>query len=122
MSLLQEEILEYLTERRWNKLEPSNIAKSISIEAAELLEHFQWENHTAKEIIGNKAKLADIRSEVADVIIYAIEACIMLDLSFEDVVRDKLAAVREKYPVKEVRADPENYRRIKRQYRKLANS
>ena len=59
--------------RGWDKTAPADQAKSIMIEGAELLEHFQWKNFTVAEIKKDKEKYEGIQSEVADVLIYAID-------------------------------------------------
>ena len=54
MKALEKEIFKYLKERNWHKLQPGDLAKSISVEAGELLELFQWLNPTLKEIKKDK--------------------------------------------------------------------
>src|SRR6185369_426156 len=98
MKDLEEEILEYLKERRWHKIRPSDIAKSISIEAAELLELFQWADFTIAETKKNKGKMELLKKELADVLIYCIQMAVLLGLDTKAIVRQKLAVVREKYP------------------------
>ena len=56
MLKLQKDIKKYLKERGWDKLAPADISKGISIEASELLEHFQWGSPTVEEIKKDKEK------------------------------------------------------------------
>lgn len=121
-SSLQEEIKSYLIERGWENLEPSDIAKSISIETAELLEEFQWKNHSALEIGVDKAKLEKISKEIADILIYSLELCIVLGLDYKKVVRKKLSIIKKKYPAKMVRGNSNNYQIIKGSYRRAGKS
>lgn len=65
-------------------------AKSISIEAAELLEHYQW---------SDDADLAEVRDELADVLTYCCQLAMRLDLDPDQIVLDKLEKTRVKYPV-----------------------
>lgn len=121
---LEETIRDYLRERDWDNLRPADIAKSIMIEGAELLELFQWDNQTLEEVKTNEAKLAQIRSELADVLIYAYDMAVLLDLSVEDIMHAKLEKIRQKYPAELVKKrhpdDPEagdQYWKIKRHHR-----
>jgi dCTP diphosphatase len=122
MTKVQQEILDYLEERDWASLYPGDLAKSISIEAAELLEHFQWSHPTKEELRKDTEKARLVRREVADVLIYSLELCIALGLDHEEVIREKLQYAREKYPVDEVKHRGENYYKIKEQYRRAGKN
>ncbi len=98
MKKLTRDILDYLKERKWNDLAPGDIAKSISIEAAELLEIFQWSSPSLKEFKKDAEKIAVVKGELADVFIYCIELAGLLDLDAEELIREKLKKVSEKYP------------------------
>ncbi len=111
--------------RGWHKQLPDHIAKSIAIEAAELLELFQFSTPTAKEIRNDPEKFADLKSELADVFIYSIEMSILLGLDIDEIVKTKLVFVDKKYPAHLVkrRSDDESfatkkYLEIKKAYRK----
>lgn len=93
MKELQEKLIEFQAERDWKKFHtPENLAKSISIEAAELLEHFQWQ----KEY--DSSEVAD---ELADVLIYCIYMADAMDFDIEEIILNKMAKNAVKYPVKE---------------------
>jgi len=98
MKELQQDIKTYLEERGWDKLRPADVAKSISIEAAELLEVFQWDTGELEAVKKDSAKLGQIKDELPDVFIYCLEMAVLLDLDPETIIRDKLKKVREKYP------------------------
>lgn len=86
-------IRDFIDERDWDKYHsPSNLAKSISIEAAELLECFQWDD--------NDYDLEHVKEELADVIIYAQQLLDKLDLDMDEIVQDKMIENAIKYPVK----------------------
>ena len=86
-------IRDFIDERDWDKYHsPSNLAKSISIEAAELLECFQWDD--------NDYDLEHVKEELADVIIYAQQLLDKLDLDMDEIVQDKMIKNAIKYPVK----------------------
>lgn len=125
MRSLERHIKRYLHERDWDRLLPGDVAKSIMIEAAELLELFQWENPTIDAVKKDRAKMVELKEELADVIIYCLELAVLLDLSTDTIVRRKLALVKKKYPAFAMRktANGNNgagalYYRIKKTHRK----
>lgn len=107
MKDLEREIKEYLVERDWYGLEPASLAKSIMIEGAELLELFQWKNHTIEEINADPKLKLEVQKELADVLIYSIQLAVHLDIDVTDAIRQKLEHNRTKYPADKV-ADKES--------------
>jgi len=103
MKELEAKILKYLQARGWDHLRPSDLAKSIMIEGAELLEVFQWENLPLEDIKKNKEKMGEIRKELADVLIYCLQMSALLELDADKIVRSKLAKAARKYPAKLMR-------------------
>jgi dCTP diphosphatase len=118
MEQIEVKIKKYLEERKWDNLLPGDLAKSISIEAAELLEHFQWSNPEMSELKKDKEKLEDIKKELADVLIYCIDLSVLLGLDTKKIILNKLAYNEKKFPVKKVKDKLENYFEIKKAYRK----
>lgn len=126
MQDFERKIREHLVERGWDELRPSDLAKSISIEAAELLEVFQWDNQKPEEVRADEKKLEKIRKELADVLIYAFDMAVILGIDMESTLNEKLERVKEKYPAeifnKENReSEPgteEAYWKVKEQYRR----
>ncbi len=113
----QKQIERYMDERGWVERNPANLAKSIVIEGAELLEHFQW-NHLSKEVIQKDKKLLkEVRHELADVVIYCFDMAVALNLDLEKVVEEKFKLVKKKYPANKVRGNKEAYLKIKKLYR-----
>lgn len=121
MKDLEKEIAIYLQERGWDTMTPSDMAKSISIEAAELLEVFQWDNKDIAETKANQARMTKIKEELADVLIYCLDMAVLLEISSETIIREKLQHNKKKYPVAEMKqADNKGHGRyleIKKQYR-----
>jgi NTP pyrophosphatase (non-canonical NTP hydrolase) len=123
MQSLQSEIKIYLEERGWNKLRPGDLAKSVSIEAAELLELFQWANPELDEVKNNPELLVKVKKELADVLIYAFDMGILLGMDIESIMRDKLEHAKKKYPAELMKQDidPQQsgsaYQAIKKTYR-----
>lgn len=104
---LKKRVADFRDERNWRKYDtPKNLAVSICIEAAELLEHFQWKSD--EEIIGmlrDDSEKAEVSNELADVIIYCLGLSDTLEVDIADALKRKLEKNREKYPViKEVPA------------------
>ncbi len=123
MRELQDDIRTYLKERNWDNLRPGDVAKSISIEAAELLEHFQWENPELAAFKRDAKKLEEVKNELADVLIFCLDMAVLLDIDAESAIREKLDSVKRKYPA-ELFQNRENnpgsediYKKIKQEYR-----
>lgn len=124
---VETQIRQYLTDRGWDALRPSDLAKSICIEAAELLEIFQWSSVSLQETKSDDAKMAQLRSELADVLIYALDMAVLLDLDTQQIITDKIAKINQKYPAdlmkrvssKEPGTD-DTYLRLKREHRRRA--
>lgn len=117
MDSLQQEIKEYLDERQWHNNSAADLAKSISIEAGELLEEFQWSDPATEILLADKNKTDHVRREVVDILIYSLEMCLLLGVDFRDVIKEKLDYAREKYPVAEVLGKSGNYHKIHQEYR-----
>jgi NTP pyrophosphatase (non-canonical NTP hydrolase) len=96
---LQRRYAEFKEKRNWEKFhEPKNIAMSISIEASELMEHFQWKDNVSIEKIKKDEELiAGVREELADVILYTLSMAQRLDVDIEEAVEDKLKENRERF-------------------------
>ncbi len=111
----------YLDERGWNNLSPADIAKSIVIEGAELLELFQWKNYTIDEINADSDLKEKMQKEVADVVIYAIEFASHLDIDITEAVKQKMEHNINKYPADEIKNSTLDgfYMDQKRKYRKM---
>jgi len=98
---MNEEIARFVAERDWAQFHTSeNLAKSIAIEAGELLECFQW---------SPDADPARVQDELADVLTYCLLLADKLGLDPDQIVLDKLAKTREKYPVDKARGSSAKY-------------
>lgn len=118
MENLKEKIRKYIQARGWTVLEnPGSIAKSISIESAELLEIFQWKDLSIDDIKKNKEVLQNLKDELADVLIYATEMAISLDLDIEKIMNQKLSKNSKKYPAKLIKGKQDIYLKIKKEVR-----
>ena len=123
MKELQNDIRTYLKERNWDQLRPGDVVKSISIEAAELLEHFQWENPELESFKKDSQQIEEVRNELADVFIYCLDLAVLLDIDAEEAIREKLEKVKKKYPAEmfqNISRDPgteDIYKKIKQAHR-----
>lgn len=94
-------LAEFVGERDWAQFHtPENLAKSIAIEAGELLECFQW---------AADADEARVREELADVLTYCTLLAAKLGLEPEQIILEKLAVTRQKYPVDKARGRSAKY-------------
>ena len=88
---LMDQIDEFTEERDWDQFHsPENLAKSIAIEAGELLECYQWSNDADPEAV---------EEELADVLNYCLQMALKLNLDPVEIVRKKMLKNAEKYPV-----------------------
>lgn len=98
------EIIKFNKERDWDQFHsPENLAKSIVIEAGELLECFQWDNDFDKEAVCD---------ELADVVNYCIVMADKLHVDLEDIVLKKLDKNRQKYPVEKAKGNSKKYNEL----------
>ena len=122
---LEKKLYKHLKDRNWHNLRPVDVAKSIMIEGAELLEIFQWENLSLEEIKKDKTKMTEIKKELEDILIYSIEMSVLLGINTEKIILEKLRHVQKKYPAKLMRVNTNKepgtedlYWKIKKAYRK----
>jgi NTP pyrophosphatase (non-canonical NTP hydrolase) len=109
LDALRDMLRQFAFERDWNRFHsPKNLAIALSVEAAELLEHFQWITDTESATLMPEQK-ARIREEVADVLIYLIRLADKLEIDLLDAARDKIQLNAEKYPVEKSRGSRKKY-------------
>jgi dCTP diphosphatase len=111
---LKDLVVTFREQRSWGTHHtPKNLAMSIAIEAAELMEHFQWDEYGQKD----QAELAD---ELADILIFCLNFAETVQIDVASSFRSKLARAEKKYPVElfnESSDDEADYIRIKKAYR-----
>jgi NTP pyrophosphatase (non-canonical NTP hydrolase) len=106
---IQAAIRQFRDERDWMQFHnPKNLASSIVIEAAELLEHFQWKTPQESEAVTREQKAA-VAEEIADVAIYLIELADNLGIDLIKAANAKLKKNAEKYPAEQVRGSSRKY-------------
>jgi dCTP diphosphatase len=98
---LRDAIAKFVAEREWEPFHsPKNLAMSLAIEAAELMEHFQWLTiDESRAITRDSAKRAAVGEELADVLAYVLAMANALNLDLSATFHSKLAKNAKKYPV-----------------------
>ena len=106
---LLSKILKFRDNRNWSQFhKPKDLAISISIEANELLELFQW--NSSKETVENNFQ--ELQDELADIMIYCVLMADKLDIDLEKAVEHKLDKNKEKYPVEKAYNSKEKYDKL----------
>ncbi len=97
-------IIKFRDDRDWKKFHtPENLAKSISIESAELLECFQWNKNFNKK---------EVNEELADILIYCIYLVDALEINIEDIINDKIELNSKKYPLDKSKGSSKKYNKL----------
>jgi NTP pyrophosphatase (non-canonical NTP hydrolase) len=114
---LRHVVEQFVDHRDWHQFHtPKNLAMSMAIEAAELMEHFQWLTpEQSRAVSGQFAKLAEVADEMADVLCYLLAMANELGLDLAAALESKMVKNAKKYPAEEYRGrfgpeDP-NYER-----------
>ncbi|MDU2670470.1 MAG: nucleotide pyrophosphohydrolase [Clostridium sp.] len=96
-----ERIRKFREDRDWDQFHtPENLAKAISIEAGELLEHFLWDNKYNKE---------EVCEELADVMVYCLHMADSLGVNIEEIINKKMDKNEKKYPVEKAKGNSKKY-------------
>ena len=95
-------IRKFTDDRDWDQFHtPSNLAKSLVIESAELLECFQWND--------DKYDIQHVKEELADVLVYSQNLLDKLGLDADEIVNMKMTQNEEKYPVEKAKGKSDKY-------------
>jgi len=112
---LKKKIEKFMNDRDWEQYhDPKNLSMSIAIEAAELMENFQWDNseHSLKTL-KDREKRKNIEEELADIAVYVIDFCNMNGIDLTEIIQKKLAKNEKKYPVSLSKGKAIKYNRLK---------
>jgi NTP pyrophosphatase (non-canonical NTP hydrolase) len=96
---LQKLVEEFVSERNWQKYHTAkNLSMQIAIESAELMEHFLWDDtqDSSKTFDANRAEIC---KEIADIIIGCLALCNRFDVDPAEIIINKVAEIKAKYPV-----------------------
>lgn len=99
----------FAAERDWDQYHsPKNLSMALTVEAAELLEHFQWLTEQQSRDLPDEKKIA-IEEEVADILLYLVRLSDQLGINIFDAAMRKIDANAAKYPAEQVRGSARKY-------------
>ena len=106
---LREKLRRFAIERDWDQYHsPKNLAAALCVEAAELLEHFQWRTDDESKSLPSE-QLTKVREEIADVLLYLVRLADKLNVDLLDAAANKIAVNARKYPVDKARGNSRKY-------------
>jgi NTP pyrophosphatase (non-canonical NTP hydrolase) len=109
LNQIRDALREFAAERDWDQFHsPKNLASALSVEAAELLECFQWLSEAESRAL-TPAQLAEVRDEMADVLNYLVRLADKLDVNLLEAARDKIQKNALKYPADKSRGNAKKY-------------
>jgi dCTP diphosphatase len=101
---------EFVNERDWNQFHSiKNLIASVGIESSELSETVQWSNPSVEEAKQNPELMRKIAHETADVMLYCLRLCSVLDMEPIEILNEKFELNKEKYPAELVRGSSAKY-------------
>ena len=105
---LRDVLRRFASDRDWDQFHsPKNLAIALNVEAAELLEHFQWRPEGSASFTPDQH--AKVREEIADVLLYLIRLADKLDVDLLAAASDKIQINAVKYPVEKARGSSKKY-------------
>ena len=106
---LRNALRQFAADRDWDQFHsPKNLAIALNVEAAELLEHFQWVSDVESAVIP-PATRAKVREELADVFLYLIRLADKLDVDLTIAAAEKIQINAAKYPIEKARGSSKKY-------------
>jgi len=108
---IKSKIKKFVRERDWEQYHsPKNLSMSIAIEAAELMEHFQWLTiEESKKLLKNNKKRSEIEDELADITIFILDFCNLFNINIEKSILGKLKKSAKRYPAHIVKGKAHKY-------------
>ncbi len=106
---LNKEVTRFVEERDWNQFHsPKNLSMALIVEAAELVEHFQWLQSEESDML-TEGKRDEVAEELSDILIYTVRLADRMGVDLELATRNKLEKNRRKYPVNKARGSSSKY-------------
>lgn len=108
---LKHKIAKFVKDRDWEQFHsPKNLSMSIAIEAAELMEHFQWlTTEESKKLKTQNKKMREIEDEIADIGAFLLNLCNVMDIDFSFALTKKLGKNAKKYPINKSKGSAKKY-------------
>ncbi len=102
---LRQLVADFVSEREWEQFhDPKNLSMAIAIEAAELMEHFQWtRSENLADVLNDPQVSSEIRDELADVVCFVLALTNRMNFDLTEAVTRKMVKNRAKYPADEFR-------------------
>jgi len=105
MKKITERLIKFRNERNWQQFHtPENLSKSIVLEAAELLENYQWES--------GKENIENVKEELADIVGYCLLLCEHYGFDLENIMNEKIDKNEKKYPVSKSFGKSDKYNKL----------
>lgn len=109
MKDLMLQIRKFIQERDWEQFHsPKNLAMALSIEAAEIMEHFQWKTTDESRQLDEET-FNEVKDEIGDTFVYLLRLCDELGIDPLQAAHDKMVKNAEKYPVEKARGNAKKY-------------
>jgi len=109
LGALRDALRRFASDRDWNQFHsPKNLAIALNVEAAELLEHFQWMSEAESTALDPEQQ-AKVRQEAADVLLYLVRLADKLGIDLLAAASEKIALNAKKYPVEKARGSSKKY-------------
>ena len=109
ISKIQNQLKKFAIERDWEQFHtPTNLAMALSVEASELVEIFQWLKPEESNLPDQK-QIESINDEVADIAMYLLRFCSVLEIDLESAIKSKLERNAEKYPINLSKGNSQKY-------------
>ena len=109
MKELTQKLREFAADRDWDQFHsPKNLAMALSVEVAEIVEHFQWLTEEQSRNLPQN-KLEEVETELADTLIYLIRLADKLDIDLLAAAQSKIEINEQKYPVDKAKGNAKKY-------------
>jgi len=100
-----DKLIKFRDERNWKQFHtPENLAKSVVLEAAELLENYQWQNQ--------EVDIQNVKEEIADIVAYCLLLCEHYEFDLKEIILDKIKKNEEKYPIQKSFGKSSKYNKL----------
>lgn len=110
--LLQQQIRKFVRDRDWEQFHsPKNLSMALSIETAEIMEHFQWKTTEESRRL-DEDTFNEVKDEIGDVLVYLLRLCDELCIDPLQAAQDKMKKNAEKYPVEKARGNSTKYNKL----------
>jgi len=107
--ILRDALRRFAAERDWDQFHsPKNLATALCVEAAELLEHFQWLSDDRSKSLSTE-QLQKVQEEMGDVLLYLIRLADKLNVNLLEAARNKIGVNAQKYPAEKARGNSRKY-------------